>query len=808
MQIIDLSSLMNASQGLDQILKAAYIVQETRRTTDAIFFIDRSKLTPELVSEVSENLTSRGITAFITDIPLYHYIDSLQDDYEGKIELTSQDYLAISRAKEDTFVWDITTMKRYSTTEFSEQLLSFPHDRLGLFSLLTQDPYHNIVTGVDFSPSQAMTLVQSNKTLKDLITSKNAPANLKTKVVDLSNSVKSLTKSLRIQFQRIDAANYFSSIALSKDEMRDISGRRVESSDIVEQNYTTLDTPLRIANLIKKINESNEPRIFIDLSDNHVAIRVRGKNYISSVNDEMSSEQMFNTYSPLLENDTVEKVALSSKELHRVTFSYDINMTSLRSDIDMAEFTLNNLSTAKSLDDLMEKYFFEKPSLIKGLGQISHKLESIERLHEKLIPMLHSDGSYKHYISVEMPMTKTLARMEHNGVYVNSGKLFQLSQYIDELLSKEASAVRQFSPHPVNINAPKDVARLLFDTLKLPSSSRSTAEDSLLKLERETGHPIIQHIIRARQLSKLNSSFALKLPQKICPKTNRIHGTYNQNKVKTGRLSCENPNLQNIPAKSKLGRAIRKTFEAEAGRKIVAADYSQVELKILAHLANDPKLIQSFIMGRDIHQSTASIVLNKPYDEVTGEERKSAKSVNFGLIYGMTKYGLAHDLGITVNKAESFIDSYFKALPETAKYIQGLKDFASNNGYVQTLTGRKIYIANTQSDDYKKRESALRAASNAPMQGSASDLIKLAMIKIDHEIRSRQLDAKVNMQVHDEIVVDCKEEHAMAVAAVVKKCMENALTLSVPLNVDVGIGDNWENAHPIELNSDHEVPTP
>ena len=803
MQLIDISSLLHANQSFDDIIKASYMIQETRRTTDALFFVDTTKIDKNTINDVVSNLSQRGITPFLSEKALYHYLDHIQSTNEGDIELVSQDYLAISRAKDNTFIWDTTSMKRYSTKEFSESLLSFPHSRLGLFSLLTQDPYHSINTGVEFSPSSAISLVQTNETLKDLIVKESIPNNLKPKVVELGNAAKGVGAQLKMLPESLNVKDYFSYISLSKSEMRSLKGKSVDIAD-EGKNFTLLNTPLRITSLVNKIIENEEKKVVILIKNDSVGIRVRNKNYISAANEDMSVDLMFNTLAPFLENEAIDKITISAKEAHGLTFSKGINMNGLRADIELAEFTLNNLSKLKTLDDLMEHYFFEKALRLKGYEDTAHKMEQVERLHNKLIPMLENDMSLQYFQRVEMPLSKVLARIEGNGVYVNSGKLYQLAQYIDELYKKEENAIRQFTPQPLNINAPKEISKLLFDTLKLPSKSRSTSEENLLKIERETGHPVIQHIIKARQYTRLNNTFALKLPQKINPDTNRIHGTYNQNKVKTGRLSCENPSLQNIPSKNKLGRAIRKTFEAERNRKIVAADYSQVELKILAHLSNEPSLIEAFKTGRDIHQSTAALVFNKGYDEVTGDERKSAKAINFGLIYGMSKYGLASELNVTQNKASDFINAYFAAMPAVANFIQGLKDYAEENGYVKTITGRKINIENAQSSDYKSKASALRAASNAPMQGSASDIIKIAMIKVDHELRARQLDAKINMQVHDELIIDCDESQAMEVARVLKHCMENAVKLSVPLDVDVGIGENWENAHPVEIKNTHD----
>jgi DNA polymerase I len=802
MQIVDISSLSHANQSFEDIIRAAYIVQETRRTTDTLFFIDETKISSEVKDNIEAALTQRGIKPFITNKPLYHYLDSLQESSAQNIELQSQDYLAISRASDNTYLWDISNMKRYSTKEFSNTLLEFPHNRLGLFALLTQDNYHNIVTNVNFEPSSAISLVQSYDSLRSLIRSDSVPANLQKEIGELSKVARVIAPSLKINKEIIDPSDYFSHISLSKDEMRSIKGKSVESTD-EQKNFYKLTDQLKIAKLIKKIDDADIKKIIINIDDDYVALRVGEINYIAESSDGLSSEEIYNTFAPLLENDNISKVAFSAKSSHKIGLSKGISIISLRDDIELAEFTLNNLSKQQTLEDLMTQYFFEPEKPIRGMEKVADELESVERLHDKLNVLLKEDESYKHYSKIEMPMAKVLANMEYDGVFVNSGKLLQLSQYITELLSKENSAIRQFSPHTVNINAPKDVAKLLFDTLQLPTKNRSTSEDNLNKLEASTGHPIINHILNSRKLSKLNSTFAMKLPQKIDPTTNRVHCTYNQNKAKTGRLSCQDPNLQAIPSTTKLGRAIRKAFEALKGRKIIAADYSQVELKILAHLAQDEMLIEAFKSGRDIHQSTAGIVFNKNYDDVTGDERKAAKAINFGLIYGMTKYGLASKLGVNTNKAESFINTYFEKLPQTAKFIQGIKDSAQKLGYIKTITGRKIHITNIHSNDHKLKESALRAASNAPMQGSASDIIKLAMVKTVHELKVRQLDAKLVMQVHDEIIIDCEESVHLEVAKILKNCMENAVKLSVGLDVEVGVGENWENAHPIEIK--HEV---
>jgi len=806
MQIIDMSSLLQAHQDLPEILKSAYIIQETRRTSDNVFFIDTNKISEELLSTVMSDLRGRGIEPFITNKPLYHYIDSIQEGYNPPLELLSQDYLALSRANENTYIWDISTMRRYSPSEFSSEVLDFPHKRLGFFALLSQDRYHNISTGIDFTPSSVISLAKEHESLSELLSSESVPVNLKDKVLALSHKVPELVSSLKIQHESLDCESYVSSITLSNEEMKEIKGSVVDV-DMGTASFYPLTNTLKIAQLIKAIEESGTKSIIIENDMKNIAIRANNKNYIAFENDDMTAEQMYNTFSVLLSNENVEKVAYSAKSCHLHALKKGASIMALRDDIEMAEFTANNLTVNKDIDSLMSHYFFEKSPQATGLERMSRNLDSIERLHLKLMDILADQGSTKHYRAVEMPTTKLLAEMEFRGTYVNSGKLLKMSRYLSEEIEKETNLIRQYSPKPINLNTAKEVAGLIYDVLGFKGKGRSTAKDVLLKLGKESGHPIFASIIRFRELANLNSGFALSLPSKINPNTNRVHGKYIQNKVVTGRLSCQDPNLQGIPSKSKIGNSIRNAFEAGKNRSNVVADYSQVELKVLAHLAQEEQLISSFREGRDIHQATAALVNNKPYSEVTKSERKAAKATNFGIIYGITEYGLSSDLGISLFKARNFIENYLNKLPQAANFIKNSQYEAQHNGYVKSVTGRRIYIEGAQdTGDERKFKKAMRAASNAPMQGSAADIMKLSMIKVANELKSNQLDAFITIQVHDEIVVECDKSIELKVAKIVKESMESAVKLSVDLDVDIDTGPSWGAAKSIEPKDlEHEV---
>jgi DNA polymerase-1 len=350
-----------------------------------------------------------------------------------------------------------------------------------------------------------------------------------------------------------------------------------------------------------------------------------------------------------------------------------------------------------------------------------------------------------------------------------------------------------------NLSSPKQLREILYDKMGLPvlkktaGGEASTAEDALQELAEIYDLPRL--IMEHRHLTKLKTTYTDKLPLMVNRKTGRVHTSYQQAITSTGRLSSTDPNLQNIPIRSELGREIRKAFIAEDGYKIIAADYSQVELRIMAHLSQDPNLLKAFQNGLDVHRATAAETLGIKPQEVTSEQRRQAKAVNFGLIYGMGAFGLARQLSIPRGEAQEYIDIYFARYPGVKRYMEDTKIFAMEHGFVETIFGRRLYLPDINSRNMGKRRGAERVAINAPMQGSAADIIKRAMILIDQWIIKEQIDARMIMQVHDELVFEVKEAELENVSKVIKQFMESAALLQVPLIVDVGIGNNWDEAH-------------
>jgi DNA polymerase I len=403
------------------------------------------------------------------------------------------------------------------------------------------------------------------------------------------------------------------------------------------------------------------------------------------------------------------------------------------------------------------------------------------------------------YEKIEMPLLPVLFRMERNGVLLDRAKLEGQSHELGkEILEKETRAY-EAAGQPFNLGSPKQIQEILFDRLKLPvkkktpSGQPSTDEDSLAELALD--HPLPKLILEHRALSKLKSTYTDKLPRSVDAKTGRVHTTYSQTTAVTGRLSSNDPNLQNIPIRTPAGRRIRECFIAPPGSKIVSADYSQIELRIMAHLSGDTSLRRAFSEGQDVHRATAAEVFNKSLNDVSSDDRRIAKVINFGLIYGMSSFGVAQNLGIERGTAQRYVESYFARYPGTKRYMDETRQRARELGYVETVFGRRLWLPELRSGAPVRRQAAERAAINAPMQGTAADLIKLAMIGVQDWLDSSRLTTKLIMQVHDELVLEVPSEELETVRANLVELMQSVHKLEVPLVVDVGVGDNWDKAH-------------
>ncbi|MEH6595533.1 MAG: DNA polymerase I [Colwellia polaris] len=523
---------------------------------------------------------------------------------------------------------------------------------------------------------------------------------------------------------------------------------------------------------------------------------------------------------PLLESNTVFKVGQNLKYDANVLSHYNIEMQGIKFDTMLESYCFNSVATRHNMDALAEKYLDYKTVHFeeiagKGVKQLTFNQIDIEkaghyaaedaditmRLHEAIYPQLAKITSQLSvFTDIEMPLLPVLARMEQHGVLIDRDMLAEQSQSIGARLAELEIEAHNLAGKSFNLSSPKQLQVILFDELKIPvikktpKGAPSTAEEVLQELALD--YPLPKVILENRGLSKLKSTYTDKLPLLVSNKTNRVHTSYHQAVTATGRLSSTDPNLQNIPIRSEEGRKIRLAFIAPPEHKIVAIDYSQIELRIMAHLSDDPGLVKAFSEGKDVHKATAAEIFAVPLDEVTSDQRRSAKAVNFGLIYGMSAFGLAKQLNVPRHTAQAYMDKYFERYPNVSQYMEDTRQKATETGYVETLFGRRLYLPDINAKNGMRKKAAERAAINAPMQGTAADIIKKAMLDVDAWIQEQNDPRiKMTMQVHDELIFEIHQDIVEATTATLVEVMNNAITMSVPLIAEAGIGDNWEQAH-------------
>jgi len=422
------------------------------------------------------------------------------------------------------------------------------------------------------------------------------------------------------------------------------------------------------------------------------------------------------------------------------------------------------------------------------------------RLHQALWPKLEEHERLRDVLTmIEVPLIPVLSRIERQGALISRELLVQQSTELGKRLLELEGEAHTLAGQPFNLGSPKQLGDILFDKLQLPvikktpKGAPSTAEDVLAELALD--YPLPQLLLEYRSLSKLKSTYTDKLPEMINAATGRVHTSYHQAVTATGRLSSTDPNLQNIPIRTQEGRRIRQAFIAPDGYRILAADYSQIELRIMAHLSADESLLKAFTEGLDVHSATAAEVFEVPLESVSGDQRRKAKAINFGLIYGMSAFGLAKQLHLGRQEAQQYIDRYFERYPGVAQYMDRTKAIAREQGYVETLFGRRLYLPEINARNKMRAQAAERTAINAPMQGTAADIIKRAMLAVDDWLQQGETDARMIMQVHDELVFEVASGEVVAVGERICQLMSGAAELSVPLLVEAGVGSNWDEAH-------------
>lgn len=536
--------------------------------------------------------------------------------------------------------------------------------------------------------------------------------------------------------------------------------------------------------------------------------------------EQLNSQWALEKLTPLLKNSKNQKVGHNLKFDKNVLANHGITLNGVAYDTMLESYVLNSVGTKHHIEALSLHYLGHSPITLesiagKGAKQLTfnqiglaeaapfaaENVDIILRLHQLLWPQLVNAPELANVVSeLEVPLSQVLSRMEQTGVLIDSQKLAQQSQSLAERILHLEETVHEMAGEAFNLGSTKQLQHILFEKMNLPvikktpKGAPSTGEEVLQELA--LNYPLPKAIMEYRGLTKLKNTYTDKLPKLIDHRTGRVHTSYQQAIAATGRLSSTDPNLQNIPIRTEEGRKVREAFIARPGYKIVAADYSQIELRIMAHLSSDSGLLHAFANGLDVHKATASEVFGVTLEYVTSEQRRSSKAINFGLIYGMSAFGLAKQLNIPRGDAQHYMDTYFERYPGVLQYMQDTREEAKAQGYVKTVFGRRLYLPEITSSNGARRAGAERAAINAPMQGTAADIIKLSMLAVDNWIQTQdQSDICMIMQVHDELIFEIKEQKVDAYSTKIVELMENAVSLAVPLTVEFDVGENWEQAH-------------
>ena len=608
-----------------------------------------------------------------------------------------------------------------------------------------------------------------------------------------------------------------------------------EKKPDVESNYHTIRTKNELDELIEVMKKA--PYISFDTETTSldymnaelvgvsIALKPNEAFYIpinhnyEGVEKQLEEHFVLEALKPFLESDEIPKIGHNLKYDRHILQNLGIDLKGKLLDTMLFSYVNNSTITRHNLDAVSKRYLNINPTSYedvagKGVKQIPFSEVSIEvaseyasedadislKLYEHIEPLVQKETKLaKLYSEIEGPLIYTLGDIERNGVLIDSEKLNEQSKELEAKILNLEQKVQKSAGEDFNLGSPKQLQEILYEKLglpvikKTPKGQPSTAESVLQELSMD--FPIVQDILSYRAISKLKSTYTDKLPKMVNSNTGRVHTSYHQAVTATGRLSSSDPNLQNIPIRSEEGRRIREAFIAPDGYKILAADYSQIELRIMAHLSRDQGLMDAFAKGQDIHQATAAEIFSANIDEVTANQRRSAKAINFGLIYGMSAFGLSKQLQITRAEAQNYIEQYFDRYPQVKHYMDETKQSAKKMGYVETVFGRRLYLADIESSNYQRRQYAERSAINAPMQGTAADLIKMAMILLHQKIREESFEAKIIMQVHDELVIEVNENQSDELSEITTSVMSEISKLDVDLKVDADIGNNWDEAH-------------
>lgn len=610
--------------------------------------------------------------------------------------------------------------------------------------------------------------------------------------------------------------------------------RYIDRFNLLENNKSTENQEKE---LFKSVNKKEEEIIQLikeeqeiifyfetkknDLEENIIKEEIVGINIYNQKQNEVYNLNLNNNkilnFKEILEDEKIKKISIDLTKIYILLKQVGINIEGMHYDIAIASYILNPTNNKLNIDNLIEQYLnidINEYTKSEDSGKQINLFDNMEKEDinqeekEKYMMYAYSIGKIKNitseklkevnsldlFYNIDMPTVEVLSDMQWNGMYVDKEELEQFGKELTSKLETITKIIYEMAGEEFNINSTKQLGEILFEKMKLPvikktKSGYSTDVDVLEKLKKED--PIIEQILEYRQLMKLNSTYVEGLKPYINIKTNRIHSFFHQTITATGRISSTEPNLQNIPTRFELGKRVRKVFKPEKGKIYLDADYSQIELRVLASISGDEHMIEAFKEGKDIHKQAASKVFKTPIEEVTKEQRSNAKAVNFGIVYGISDFGLGEQLGIGRKKAKQYIEEYLEQYAGIKQFMENITEQAKEQGYVETLFHRRRYIPELKSNNYMVRQFGARAAMNTPIQGTAADIMKIAMIKVYNEIKSRKLKSKIILQVHDEMMIETPIEEKEEMIKIMKKCMESAANLEVPLIAEISDAENW-----------------
>jgi len=610
--------------------------------------------------------------------------------------------------------------------------------------------------------------------------------------------------------------------------------RYIDRFNLLENNKSTENQEKE---LFKSVNKKEEEIIQLikeeqeiifyfetkknDLEENIIKEEIVGINIYNQKQNEVYNLNLNNNkilnFKEILEDEKIKKISIDLTKIYILLKQVGINIEGMHYDIAIASYILNPTNNKLNIDNLIEQYLnidINEYTKSEDSGKQINLFDNMEKEDinqeekEKYMMYAYSIGKIKSitseklkevnsldlFYNIDMPTVEVLSDMQWNGMYVDKEELEQFGKELTSKLETITKIIYEMAGEEFNINSTKQLGEILFEKMKLPvikktKSGYSTDVDVLEKLKKED--PIIEQILEYRQLMKLNSTYVEGLKPYINIKTNRIHSFFHQTITATGRISSTEPNLQNIPTRFELGKRVRKVFKPEKGKIYLDADYSQIELRVLASISGDEHMIEAFKEGKDIHKQAASKVFKTPIEEVTKEQRSNAKAVNFGIVYGISDFGLGEQLGIGRKKAKQYIEEYLEQYAGIKQFMENITEQAKEQGYVETLFHRRRYIPELKSNNYMVRQFGARAAMNTPIQGTAADIMKIAMIKVYNEIKSRKLKSKIILQVHDEMMIETPIEEKEEMIKIMKKCMESAANLEVPLIAEISDAENW-----------------